>query len=79
MGIVSTMEKDYEKSREAARRRDYNKENYDKAVFASDENLKNYRYPIKSGYYFNPTGTYTFEVKTEIYKPERNQLLSTKR
>lgn len=70
-GIVSTMEKDYEKSREAARRRDYNKENYDKAVFASDENLKNYRYPIKSGYYFNPTGTYTFEVKTEIYKPEK--------
>ncbi|WP_265447174.1 Athe_2463 domain-containing protein [Acetivibrio straminisolvens] len=69
-GTVRTMQMDYEKSREAARNRNYNKESYDKAVFASDESLKSYRYPIKSGYYFNPTGTYTFEVKTEIYKPE---------
>jgi len=28
----------------------------------------NYDYPIKSGYYFNPAGKYTFEVTTVNYK-----------
>jgi len=70
-GTVQTMEMDYAQSREAAKNRNYNKDYYDKAVFASDKSLQDYSYPIKSGYYFSPTGTYTFEVKTEIYKPDR--------
>ncbi|NLD50773.1 MAG: hypothetical protein GX660_26835, partial [Clostridiaceae bacterium] len=68
----SSMEKDYSKSREAARNRDYRKSEYDKAVFASDIDFKNEAYPIKSGYYFNPTGTYTFTISTVTYKPTRD-------
>jgi hypothetical protein len=64
----STMKKDYTKSREAARKMDYRKSEYDKAVFSSDIKLKNVDYPIKAGYYFNPTGTYTFTVETVTYK-----------
>jgi hypothetical protein len=64
----STMKNDYRRSREAARNRDYRKSEYDKAVFASDIGFKNVDYPIKSGYYFNPTGTYTFDVETVTYK-----------
>ena len=67
----STMEKEYGRSREAARKRDYRKIEYDKAVFASDTDFKNVEYPVKSGYYFNPTGTYTFTVETVTYKPDR--------
>lgn len=66
---TSSMENDYKKSREAARNREYNKSEYDKAVFASDYDFRNVDYPIKSGYYFNPTGTYTFTIKTVTYKP----------
>ncbi len=65
---TSIMAKDYKRSREAARNGDYRKTEYDKAVFASDIGLKNVDYPIKSGYYFNPTGTYTFTVETVTYK-----------
>ncbi|NLD47071.1 MAG: hypothetical protein GX660_07710 [Clostridiaceae bacterium] len=65
----STLANNYKHSREAARRRDYQKSEYDKAVFASDTDFKNVDYPIKSGYYFNPTGTYTFSVETVTYKP----------
>mgnify|MGYP001085241330 CR=1 FL=1 len=65
---ISTMAKDYKRSREAARNGDYRKTEYDKAVFASDIGMKNVDYPIKSGYYFNPTGTYTFIVETVTYK-----------
>lgn len=65
---ASTMAKDYKRSREAARNGDYRKTEYDKAVFASDIGMKNVDYPIKSGYYFNPTGTYTFTVETVTYK-----------
>ncbi|ODM26153.1 hypothetical protein A7W90_07890 [Clostridium sp. Bc-iso-3] len=70
-GIERSMKMEYEQSRDAAANKNRNKESYDKAVFATDVNLRYYDYPIKSGYYFNPTGTYTFEVKTEMYKPER--------
>jgi len=45
-------------------------ENYKYAVFATDKKYQSddYPYPIKSGYYFNPVGTYTCEVKTTQYK-----------
>jgi len=66
--VANTMEKDYKRSRDAARAGDRRKTEYDKAVFASDLSLKNVDYPIKSGYYFNPTGTYTFTVETVTYK-----------
>ena len=69
--IASTMEKDYKKSREAARVGDRRTSEYDKAVFASDIAFKNIDYPIKSGYYFNPTGSYTFNVETVTYKPNK--------
>ncbi|MDD2235525.1 MAG: hypothetical protein PHV03_11680 [Desulfitobacteriaceae bacterium] len=65
---ASSMAQDYERSREAARSRNYSKDEYDKAVFASDIDFRDIDYPIKSGYYFNPTGTYTFTVKTVTYK-----------
>lgn len=66
--VANTMEKEYKRSRDAARAGDRRKTEYDKAVFASDIGLKNFDYPIKSGYYFNPTGTYTFTVETVTYK-----------
>ncbi|NLD51152.1 MAG: hypothetical protein GX660_28795 [Clostridiaceae bacterium] len=69
----STMKKDYTRSREAARKMDYRKSEYDKAVFSSDIKLKNIDYPIKAGYYFNPTGTYTFTVETVTYKTTQTE------
>jgi uncharacterized protein YsxB (DUF464 family) len=70
---MSTMKNDYRRSREAARNMDYRKTEYDKAVFASDIKFKNVEYPMKSGYYFNPTGTYTFTVETVTYKTTRDE------
>ncbi|GHU50687.1 hypothetical protein AGMMS49975_02220 [Clostridia bacterium] len=58
----------YQTDREKARNRDYTLDSNDKAVFASDLNQKSVDYPIRSGYFFNPTGEYSFAVKTEIYK-----------
>ena len=69
----STMKNDYKRSREAARNMDYRKTEYDKAVFASDIKFKNVEYPIKAGYYFNPTGTYTFTVETVTYKTTKDE------
>ena len=70
---LRTMKEDYKRSREAARNMDYRKSEYDKAVFSSDIGLKNVDYPIKAGYYFNPTGTYTFTVETVTYKPTKTE------
>lgn len=70
--VVSNMKNDYMRSREAARKGDRRKTEYDKAVFASDIGFKNIDYPIKSGYYFNPTGKYTFTVETVTYKTNDN-------
>ncbi len=42
--------------------------NYEHAVFATDKPLQSIAYPIKSGYYFDPLGTYTCTVKTAQYK-----------
>jgi len=70
---ASTMKDDYKRSREAARSMDYRKSEYDKAVFASDIKFKDVDYPIKAGYYFNPTGTYTFTVETVTYKTTKDE------
>ncbi|KAA9005445.1 hypothetical protein F4V43_08230 [Paenibacillus spiritus] len=64
-----TMEAAYSQGREAARRMTNNKSDYDKAVFATDRQLQGYDYPIKSGYYFNPAGVYSFTLETVTYKP----------
>ncbi|HOM03211.1 MAG TPA: hypothetical protein PLH43_10330 [Acetivibrio sp.] len=72
--VTSSMKQDYEKAKNAAREGKQDKTFYDKAVFATDKNLqRNYEYPIKSGYYFNPTGTYTFEVTTVTYKNSKGE------
>lgn len=70
--VASNMKSDYMRSREAARKGDRRNTEYDKAVFASDIGFKNIDYPIKSGYYFNPTGKYTFTVETVTYKTNDN-------
>ncbi|WP_232101760.1 hypothetical protein [Paenibacillus sp. URB8-2] len=64
-----TMANAYSQGREAARRMTNNKSDYDKAVFATDRELQGYDYPIKSGYYFNPAGVYTFTLETVTFKP----------
>ncbi|WP_110934062.1 hypothetical protein [Paenibacillus bouchesdurhonensis] len=66
------MNRQYEMARSAAKDRNNNKKMYDKAVFASDRELQKYAYPIKSGYYFNPAGSYTFTVKTVTFKQSEN-------
>jgi hypothetical protein len=65
---VQTMEDFYEKDRKAATNRLTGQGNYDHAVFATDKLLQNYSWPIKSGYYFNPGGTYQCTVYTAQYK-----------
>ncbi len=62
------MAEEYATARNAAKDRKNNKKLYDKAVFATDRDLQKYDYPIKSGYYFNPAGSYTFTVKTVTFK-----------
>lgn len=66
--LDSTMEQEYKKARDAARKGENIKASYDKAVFATDHELRRHAYPIKSGYYFNPAGRYTFTVETVTYK-----------
>ena len=67
--INSPMEKEYQQARDAARNRINRKDLYDKAVFPTDTDLQRFEYPIKSGYYFNPAGRYSFKVETVTYKP----------
>ncbi|WP_460325250.1 hypothetical protein [Paenibacillus sp. YSY-4.3] len=62
------MAEEYATARNAAKDRKNNKSLYDKAVFPTDRDLQKYAYPIKSGYYFNPAGSYTFTVKTVTFK-----------
>ncbi|RRJ63439.1 hypothetical protein EHV15_11270 [Paenibacillus oralis] len=64
----SPMAEQYQKARQAAKDKTNKKSLYDKAVFATDRQLQKYAYPVKSGYYFNPAGSYTFTVKTVMYK-----------
>jgi len=63
------MAANYKRSRDAARKGDTRNSELDRAVFASDKVYQNLAYPIRSGYYFNPTGTYQFTVETVTYKP----------
>ena len=70
--IPASMSANYKRSREAARKRDTRNSELDRAVFASDKVFYNVAYPIRSGYYFNPTGTYQFTVETVTYKPTSN-------
>ena len=67
--INSPMEIEYMQAREAARQGINRKDLYDKAVFPTDIDLQRFDYPIKSGYYFNPAGKYSFTVETVTYKP----------
>ncbi|UQZ35422.1 hypothetical protein C2I18_18980 [Paenibacillus sp. PK3_47] len=64
-----TMANAYSQGREAARRMTNNKADYDRAVFATDRELQQFDYPVKSGYYFNPAGVYNFTLETVTYKP----------
>ena len=66
--IGESQEKFYESDRKAASDRKTGKGNYDNAVFATDKLLQKHDWPIKSGYYFNPGGTYKCTVYTEQYK-----------
>ncbi|WP_369011770.1 hypothetical protein EPD62_003490 [Acetivibrio thermocellus] len=66
--VTSSIKQKYEQDREAARQGKRGQAFYNKVVFATDKNLISYDYPIKSGYYFNPAGKYTFEVTTVNYK-----------
>jgi len=66
--VKNSMRKLYSYDRENARDRNYGKEYYPNAVFASDESLQEHDYPIKSGYYFNPLGEYVCTIKTVQYK-----------
>ena len=59
----------YDADREAAKYRVY-KSSPTTAVFASDMIYSSKEFPIRSGYFFNPTGTYKFTVTTEVYKHE---------
>lgn len=66
--VENSMAKIYKKARDTAKKMLNNKSDYDTAVFATDKQLQGYDYPIKSGYYFNPAGTYTFTLETVTYK-----------
>jgi hypothetical protein len=58
-------------ARDAAGARLAGKANYAYAVFATDKLLQqSFAFPIKSGYYFSPVGTYACTVKTSQYKDE---------
>ena len=66
---LSNMGNEYKADRNKSKSRDYKTNGEEKAVFASDIRYKNIgEYPIRSGYFLNPTGTYTFTITTEIYK-----------
>lgn len=69
--ITSKMGDEYGPARKAASDRKNVKSSYDKAVFATDKDLQKYDYPIKSGYYFNPAGSYTFTVETVVFKDKK--------
>ena len=64
--ISSKMWKIYEPDRNGSLTR--STKNPEKAVFASDLGYKSVDYPIRSGYYFNPTGEYELIVTTTLYK-----------
>ena len=70
--INKSMKEFYHDDRERARGRATGKGNYINAVFSTDKLLQTNDWPIKSGYYFNPGGTYQCIVYTEQYKDTAN-------
>lgn len=49
----------------------YKKSSIEKGVLATDKAFSGIEFPIKSGFYFNPTGKYTFKITTLSYKPSK--------
>ncbi len=70
--VSKSMAQGYAPDRQNAASRRIGANNYAQAVFATDKQLQSLPYPIKSGYYFNPIGTYTCTVKTSQYKDTPN-------
>ena len=73
-GISKSMSSIYEEDLNSAKRKSTNKSDYPHVPFATDRDLqRQYKYPFKSGYYFNPAGEYTLTIRTEIYKDEAKE------
>ena len=66
-GKLLNMANAYLPDRKKALLRNYAISSADRAVFASDASYSSVNYPIRSGYFFNPAGVYTFTVTTDIY------------
>ncbi|WP_194434081.1 hypothetical protein [Paenibacillus segetis] len=66
--VTSSLDEEYSQSRDAAANKTNKKSLYDKAVFATDKELQKYDYPVKSGYYLNPVGSYSFTLETVVFK-----------
>ena len=62
------MQSEYKPDRDKSKSRNYNVSGAEKAVFASDISFNSVQHPIRSGYFFNPAGTYAFTITTDIYK-----------
>lgn len=58
----------YKGDRDNAKASRNGKQYYPRVPFPTDRDLRRYSYPFKSGYYFNPAGTYTFTINTVQYK-----------
>jgi hypothetical protein len=71
--IKRSIGQEYNMARVAAKNGTNKKSLYDHAVFATDRELQKYAYPIKSGYYFNPKGTYSFDMETVTYKQTKDK------
>jgi len=63
-----SMRNAYGPDRLKAQNRNYNIDSAQMAVFASDISYGSILFPVNSGYFINPTGTYTFTLTTEMYK-----------
>ena len=73
-GISKSMSSIYAEDLNSAKRKSTNKSDYPHVPFATDRDLqRQYKYPFKSGYYFNPAGEYTLTIRTEIYKDEAKE------
>jgi hypothetical protein len=73
------LEDEYRHDRELAKARNYTIGDAQKAVFASDVSLQTgtYPYPVMSGYYFDPAGTYTFTLTTKLYRNKDTAAVAT--
>ncbi len=66
--VLSSMASEYQSDRQAASNMVRDNNRYQKIVFATDRDLQRFDYPVKSGYYLNPAGSYSVTIKTEMYK-----------